>query len=151
MLSSKGSSSRREVVDAIKLTRSSFKGNLHIFGIGGLGTLHLAAALKVDSIDSVGWRNRAARGLILLPGRGERSIVPLGNWRGKELSKEELKIVNKCECPACTLYGLDGLRAQNARDNQKGRGNGASGFYRRAIHNLWTILKEAENNGYENQ
>ena len=82
--------------------------------------------------------------MILVPGRGERSVVPLGNWRGKELSKEELEIVNKCECPACTKYGLEGLRAQNARDNHKGRGNGASGFNRRAIHNLWTILKEAE-------
>lgn len=67
LLSSKGSTSRERVIDAIKQAREYFDGRLHVFGIGGLGTLHLAASLGVDSIDSSGWRNRAARGLILLP------------------------------------------------------------------------------------
>jgi len=144
LLSSKGSKSRREVVDAIKQTNECFNGGLHVFGIGGLGTLHLAASLGVYSIDSVGWRNRAARGLILLPGRGERSVVPLGNWHGVEISQAELKMIETCKCPACKRYGLAGLRARNARGNSEGRGNGTSGFNRRAIHNLWTLLREAE-------
>ena len=143
LLSSKGSKSRREVVDAIRKVRDLFKGKLHVFGIGGLGTLHLASALKVDSIDSVGWRNRAARGLILLPGRGERSVVSLGNWRGVEVSEDEKLMIEQCQCPACRRFGLSGLQEWNSRGNKEGRGNGTSGFNKRAIHNLWTLLREA--------
>ena len=144
LLTSKGSKSRREVVDAIKQARECIGSGLHVFGIGGLGTLHLAASLGVHSIDSVGWRNRAARGLILLPGRGERSVVALGNWRGVEVSEVERQMIERCRCPACRRSGFDGLRASNSRHNKAGRGNGTSGFNRRAIHNLWTLLKEAD-------
>lgn len=144
LLSSKGSASRELAIDAIKEVRSSLGNRLHLFGIGGLGTLHLAACLIVDSIDSSGWRNRAARGLILLPGKGERTVVPLGNWCGKEVSQADIRFLERCECPACQRYGLEGLRTSNDRRNADGRGRGTSGFNRRAIHNLWTILKEAE-------
>lgn len=143
LLTTKGAASRKRVIDAIKRTRDYICTELHVFGIGGLTTLHLAAALGVDSIDSSGWRNRAARGLILLPGRGERSVVPLGNWRGVEVSGPEMQMLESCSCPACQKYGLEGLKAYNARGNKKGRGNGTSGFNRRAIHNLWTLLREA--------
>lgn len=143
LLSGKGSRSRTEVVDAIKRVRGLVATRLHAFGIGGLGTLHLAAALGLDSVDSVGWRNRAARGLILLPGRGERSVVPLGNWRGVEVSREEERTLSLCPCPACQRYGVEGLRARNSKTNKCGRGDGASGFNRRAVHNLWMLLEES--------
>jgi len=144
LLTTKGSTSREGVVDAIRRTREYIRTELHVFGIGGLTTLHLAASLGVDSIDSSGWRNRAARGLILLPGRGERSVVPLGNWGGVEVSEGEIRMLEACACPACQRYGVVGLRACNARGNKEDRGNGTSGFNRRAIHNLWTLLREAE-------
>lgn len=144
LLTTKGSVSRKGVVDAIKRTRDAIPRELHVFGIGGLTTLHLAATLGIDSIDSSGWRNRAARGLILLPGRGERSVVPLGNWRGVEVSDVELQMLESCTCRACQEYGLAGLRANNRRGNKEGQGNGTSGFNRRAIHNLYTLLREAD-------
>jgi 7-cyano-7-deazaguanine tRNA-ribosyltransferase len=50
---------------------------IHVFGIGGVATLHLAALLQMDSIDSSGWRNRAARGIIQLPGNSERMRVKI--------------------------------------------------------------------------
>jgi 7-cyano-7-deazaguanine tRNA-ribosyltransferase len=105
---------------------------LHVFGIGGTATLHLAALMGVDSVDSSGWRNRAARGIIQQPGRSERIVAELGNWRGRRPDKEEWGILAKCRCPACQKYGLDGLKA-----------NRLNGFCNRATHNLWVLLEEA--------
>jgi hypothetical protein len=39
----------------------------------------------------------------------------------------------ECTCPACRQFGLDGLRA-----------SGVVGFCNRATHNLWVLLREAE-------
>jgi 7-cyano-7-deazaguanine tRNA-ribosyltransferase len=145
LLSTKGSSSRKEVIDAIKETRDAYPGtSLHVFGIGGLTTLHLAAVLEVDSIDSVGWRIRAAYGSIFITGKGERSLKKLGSWNGTEVSEEEMEVLKRCSCPACKKYGLDGLMASK-EDNEKEDDNwGALGAYNRATHNLWTLLREAE-------
>lgn len=104
---------------------------IHVFGIGGIATLHLAALLEMDSVDSSGWRNRAARGIIQLTGNSERMIAELGSWRGRRLSEWELRKLRKCECPACARSGIRGLRA-----------TGVEGFRNRATHNLWTLLKE---------
>jgi len=89
--------------------------------------------LKIDSTDSSGWRNRAARGIIQLPGSGDRIVAELGNWRGRRPSEEEWKAIAQCECPACNSYGVDGLKS-----------DGLTGFCNRATHNLWTLLKESE-------
>jgi 7-cyano-7-deazaguanine tRNA-ribosyltransferase len=105
---------------------------LHVFGIGGTATLHLAALMSVDSVDSSGWRNRAARGIVQLTGRGERIVAELGNWRGRRPDKEEWQILANCHCPACEKYGLEGLKA-----------NRLYGFCNRATHNLWVLLEEA--------
>lgn len=106
--------------------------HLHVFGIGGTATLHLAALMGIDSVDSSGWRNRAARGIVQLPGRGDRIIAELGNWRGRRPDENEWRILDKCQCPACQKYGLDGLKA-----------NRLEGFCNRATHNLWVLLEEA--------
>jgi len=105
---------------------------LHVFGIGGTATLHLAALFGIDSVDSSGWRNRAARGIVQLPGRGDRMVANMGSWRGREPSADEAKSLAGCSCPACGRFGLPGLRA-----------NGLAGFCNRATHNLWVLLKEA--------
>jgi tRNA-guanine family transglycosylase len=105
---------------------------VHVFGMGGTATLHLGALLGVDSLDSAGWRNRAARGIVQMPGRGDRVVSNLGKWRGRAPSDEEWELLTTCECPACQLRGVDGLRE-----------TGLIGFSNRAVHNLSTLLKEA--------
>lgn len=113
--------------------RASFRDKkIHVFGLGGNATLHIAALLGINSADSSGWRNRAARGLIQLPGTGDRVISRLGNWKGREISKEEEKRLEQCQCPACQQYGIDGLKADKR-----------FGFYNRASHNLWVLHEEA--------
>jgi 7-cyano-7-deazaguanine tRNA-ribosyltransferase len=99
--------------------------------VGGTATLHLAALLGFDSVDSSGWRNRAARGIVQLPGCGERLVADLGNWRGREPSTDEWGILAKCKCPACKKFGSDGLKASKLH-----------GFCCRATHNLWVLLDE---------
>ena len=35
--------------------------------------------MGVDSVDSSGWRNRAPRGIMQLPGSGDRMVAELGS------------------------------------------------------------------------
>lgn len=105
--------------------------SVHIFGIGGTSTIHLAALLDINSVDSSGWRNRAARGIVQLPGSGDRVVSNLGKWRGRTPSKEEWGKLNCCRCPACSASGVRGLTA-----------SGISGFCNRATHNLWILIEE---------
>jgi 7-cyano-7-deazaguanine tRNA-ribosyltransferase len=120
------------ILESIRRTRVSLKGKkIHVFGIGGVSTLHLAALLGLDSADSSGWRNRAARGIIQLPGKGDRVIKKLGSWNIRPLSKEDRKELEECDCPACSRYGLDGLKAPQSK-----------GFHCRAIHNLYVLFQE---------
>ncbi len=104
---------------------------LHIFGVGGISTLHLTASLGIDSIDSSGWRNRAARGIILLPGKSERTIAQLGSWNGRQMSADDLSELEKCQCPPCLRSGKKALTAK-----------ASEGFRNRATHNLWVLLEE---------
>lgn len=106
---------------------------LHLFGVGGTATLHLAALIGIDSVDSSGWRNRAARGIVQLPGRGDRLVAELGSWRGREPDDLEWALLKACGCPACQRYGVKGLRESKIE-----------GFCKRATHNLWTLFQEAE-------
>jgi 7-cyano-7-deazaguanine tRNA-ribosyltransferase len=120
------------VLNSVRQTRTELIGKqLHVFGVGGTATLHLAALLGVDSVDSSGWRNRAARGIIQLSGRGERIVANLGGWRGRKVDEEELEMLRTCQCPACQHYGIEGLQI-----------GGLQGFCNRATHNLWILLEE---------
>jgi len=124
----------QDVLDSVCQARVRLSGKkLHVFGIGGTATLHLAALLGIDSVDSSGWRNRAARGIVQLPGRGDRTVANLGNWRGREPDKKEWNMLAQCVCPACRQFGTDGLKI-----------SGIEGFCNRATHNLWTLLDEAQ-------
>jgi 7-cyano-7-deazaguanine tRNA-ribosyltransferase len=123
----------RKVLEKLIHVRQEFRDKkLHIFGIGGTITLHIAALLGINSVDSSGWRNRAARGTVQLPGKGDRMVANLGSWRGREPNDKEWEILAECQCPACKQYGLDGLKA-----------NLVQGFRNRATHNLWVLLEEA--------
>jgi len=125
--------SHPKILGSLKHVRKAFTDKeLHVFGIEGTSTLHLASLLGIDSVDSSGWRNRAARGIVQLPGSGDRIIANLGNWRGREPSEDEWQVLASCCCPACQQFGLEGLRA-----------GGIVGFCNRATHNLWVLLEEA--------
>ena len=123
-----------EIVSSLRQVRTLFANKeMHVFGIGGTATLHVAALLGINSLDSSGWRNRAARGIVQLPGSGDRMIADLGKWRGRAPSETEWAILSRCRCPACRQHGVRGLK----------RG-GIGGFAHRATHNLWILLEEAK-------
>lgn len=124
--------SHKKILNSVYKIRETFANQkLHLFGVGGTSTLHVAALLGMDSVDSVGWRVRAARGLIQLPGIGDRSVADLGNWKVREPDEKELEVLEECQCPACQKYGLEGLKKDKT-----------FGFCNRATHNLWTLLEE---------
>lgn len=123
---------RRQTIALLRRVRRQFPGRIHAFGIGGIITLHLAAALGIDTADSSGWRQRAARGLILLRGRGERQAVKLGSWLGRPLTAAEWDQLDRCRCPTCRTHGSGALRAKDL-----------PGFVGRAVHNLHVLLGEA--------
>lgn len=123
-----------KVIEALRSVRHSFDGkNLHVFGLGGTATIHIAGLLGFDSLDSSGWRNRAARGIVQLPGSGDRMVADLGSWRGRKPSKDEWDVLRNCKCNACKKHGIRGLKAK-----------GLQGFLNRASHNLWVLIREAE-------
>jgi hypothetical protein len=115
----------------IRVRTTFWKKEMHVFGIGGTATIHLAALLDIDSADSSGWRNRAARGIVQLPGSGDRMVTNLGKWRGRSPSKAEWQKLRCCRCPACSRSGIRGLKS-----------SGLKGFCSRATHNLWVLLRE---------
>lgn len=124
----------KKILLNLKYIREAFsEKNIHVFGVGGIATLHLTALLGIDSVDSTGWRNRAARGIVQLPGSGDRIIAELGSWHIPQPNPKEWELLSKCPCPACQQYGIKGLKA---------RGN--EGFCNRAVHNIWILLKEGE-------
>lgn len=122
----------RDILYSLYKARFIFEDkHIHLFGVGGTATLHLAELLGIDSVDSSGWRNRAARGIIQLPGKGDRIVADLGKWRGRTPSEDEWTELSACTCPACKLYGIDGLKLSKMK-----------GFCNRATHNLWTLFQE---------
>jgi hypothetical protein len=134
LLKTKQAMALEDVLTHLQYVRGEFQTQrLHVFGIGGTATIHIAALLGMDSIDSSGWRNRAARGIVQLPGSGDRLLANLGKWRGRKPKRKEVKLLNECTCPACRQFGIKGLRAK-----------GIEGFSNRACHNLWILLEEAK-------
>jgi hypothetical protein len=122
------------ILESLRHVRQTFTDKqLHVFGLGGTATLHLAALLGMDSVDSSGWRNRAARGIVQLPGSGDRMVANLGSWRGRTPDLHEWQTLATCQCPTCQQFGIEGLKA-----------SGIAGFSNRATHNLWTLLEEGQ-------
>jgi hypothetical protein len=89
--------------------------------------------LQLISVDSSGWRNRAARGIIQMHCSGNRMVTNLGKWRGREPSRGEWRRLSGCGCPTCVRFGIKGLKL-----------GGTEGFCNRACHNLWVLLEEAK-------
>ena len=100
LLSAPKSMSREDVLDKMHQVREAFANRkLHLFGVGGTATLHIAALLGIDSVDSAGWRVRAARGLVQLSGSADRAIADLGNWKVPKLNQQELKKIGGMPMP----------------------------------------------------
>ena len=78
-----------------KLFPKSF---LHVFGVGGTTTMQLVYAAGADSLDSVGWRLKAAHGAVQLVGISDRFLSPRINKTRKMLEKENIKKFKRCEC-----------------------------------------------------
>lgn len=101
---------------AIKTVRKTTDFSVHLMGFGSSPiTLHLGYYLGIESIDSAGYRRKAAYGKILLPGRGERHIgyshttFGTGPDRPSSLSSEEWKLLNQCSCEVCSGGNVEQL------------------------------------------
>jgi len=127
---SDGYSTKKFVVDAVKFVRSKFPERLmHVFGIGSASTMHLMFSLGVDSLDSMGWRLKAAYGAVQLPFSADRFLSSLNGKRGKRplLSEEEIKEFNACKCGVHNEYEYDDIDVK---------------FEPKAIHNAYVFIME---------
>jgi len=143
VFNSRGVGGIYNVVRIVSLVRRLLpEKHIHVFGIGSTLTMHLMFYAGADSIDSSSWRSKASFGAIQLPGTGDRYITSRKRHkRYPKLTREEYKILNECNCPACRREGIDGLK---------------SSFTLRALHNAWVYQNEIEktrklikNNEYE--
>lgn len=121
------------VIDAIRIVRKEFPDSfLHAFGVGSSKTMHLMYSLGVDSLDSTGWRLKAAYGIIQLPGVGDRHPISRNNGRAS-LNEKEKKILKQCKCPSCKELSItEKLKLLNDK------------FPARAIHNAHVFINEKE-------
>jgi len=120
------------IVDAVGLIREEFPDSLlHTFGVGSSQSMHFMFALGVDSLDSMGWRLKAAYGVIQLPGVGDRHLTPRNTKKRPFIKGREKELLAACECPACKSKSLE-ERIQDLNDN----------FYFRSVHNAWVFLNE---------
>ena len=110
---------------------------LHVFGAGSVSTMLILTQMGVDSMDTIGWRIKAAYGAIQLPGQSDRFVSPkLDSPKCRRgLSPQETALLGKCECPVC--------RGQSLKERLKRMDNSVSfTFNNRAIHNCWVFTQE---------
>jgi queuine/archaeosine tRNA-ribosyltransferase len=123
------------VVEAVRLVRNYFpKSFFHVFGVGSTTTMHALFYLGVDSVDTTGWRLKAAHGAIQLPGHGDLFVKcrRSASKTRKRINHKQLDLLNQCRCPVC--------RANEPDTRQKALGNS---FQARATHNAWVFIQEA--------
>jgi 7-cyano-7-deazaguanine tRNA-ribosyltransferase len=108
------------------VARETFpKSRLHVFGAGGTVSIAMALRAGADSVDSSGWRVRAAFGCILGPWGRQLRIRSRAN--SPRLFRRSLQeAVNGCRCPVCT-GNVDSKYATQL----------VKSFDSRATHNLW--------------
>jgi queuine/archaeosine tRNA-ribosyltransferase len=127
------SSSLYFVAEAVRIVRVEFPDSfLHVFGIGSVSTMHFLFSLGVDSVDTMGWRLKAAHGAIQLPGVGDRFVTAKSKKR-VNLSDHDKEILEKCKCPVCKGLSLE----ERLRNLDNAIKNGT--FKKRAIHNAWVF------------
>ncbi len=112
---------------ATSLVKKLFpKSMLHVFGVGGTTTMNLIYASGANSIDSVGWRMKAAYGAIQLPGLSDRFLHERKNKSRKVLEPNHEDLFLKCNC---------GIKPHTRKTID-------SSFNSRAIHNAYVYKQE---------
>jgi len=131
VFSTKGAGGIANVVEIVNFVRKKVPDRrIHVFGVGSTLTMHLMFYAGANSVDSSGWRTKAAYGAIQLPRIGDRYITPRKRHKTyRDLSESEKEILAKCECPVCKKEGLEKLKKS---------------FTSRAMHNAWVFQKEVE-------
>jgi len=131
VFSTKGAGGIANVVEIVNFVRKKLPDRrIHVFGVGSTLTMHLMFYAGADSIDSSGWRTKAAYGAIQLPKIGDRYITPRKRHKTyRDLSENEKEILAQCECPVCEKEGLEKLKRS---------------FTARALHNAWVFQKEVQ-------
>ena len=131
VFSTKGAGGIANVVEIVNFVRKKLPARrIHVFGVGSTLTMHLMFYAGADSVDSSGWRTKAAYGAIQLPEIGDRYITPRKRHKTyRNLSENEKEILAQCECPVCKKEGLEKLKRS---------------FAAMALHNAWVFQKEVE-------
>lgn len=131
VFSTKGAGGISNVIEIVNFARKKLGDRkIHVFGVGSTLTMHLMFYAGADSVDSSGWRTKAAYGAIQLPGIGDRYVTSrTRNKTYRDVSEEEKQILALCGCPICTNEGLEKLRTS---------------FTSRAIHNAWVYQEEVK-------
>jgi queuine/archaeosine tRNA-ribosyltransferase len=93
------------LIGAIQSIRSNTDFKIHLTGFGSSPlTLHLAFYIGSESVDSAGYRRKAAYGKILLPGTGEKYV---GRGDAKfgvsQLTSNDKMLLKNCLCPICRV------------------------------------------------
>ena len=124
----------RFIGQTLSIVRRVFPSSIiHVFGAGGTRTFPALFALGADSGDSIGWRQMAGFGSILLPLKGERTVsLVRAKRRLRRLSQCDLAQLEVCVCPICrSLSSIESRLGAFQRN-----------FYNRSIHNAWTIVNQ---------
>lgn len=119
---------------------------IHAFGLGGT-MAYLAVLAGVDSYDSNGWIQKAAYGVIQLPGISDRFLrkeshnrpylIKDRNQRNSKKPINEIDIFMKCKCSACSRFYSDNWKKKDWKKKQKAFiGRDQEPKMLRAIHNL---------------
>jgi len=146
MKGSKSNGIERLIFTLINLRRILPDSFIHAFGIGGTMS-YLAILAGIDSYDSNGWIQKAAYGVIQLPGISDRYLKKekhnrpylIDNRKQKHSKKpiNEIDIFMKCKCSACEPFYKEKWKIQDWHKKQKafiGRDQKAKTL--RSIHNV---------------
>ena len=113
----------------VKIVRDLIGENVwfHVLGAGGMRTLPIVTMLGADSGDGSGWEISASHGRVIVPKRGGSKYFPSQN-REPAMSKDEIKLFNECNCPACESIDEDKILSFSHSKEL------------RAVHNFFQLL-----------
>jgi 7-cyano-7-deazaguanine tRNA-ribosyltransferase len=124
--------SARAFVSKVTTVRDAFEAiPVHVLGAGGFLSIALSLLAGASSVDSAGWRLRAAYGAVIVRGAREIRLCEVrGGSRG--LARLLGSDLLDCACPSCSGEPTVARRAKLIQVS----------FRTRAMHNLWTLSQE---------